>query len=323
MPNAYLKRAISLSVTLLMAAVLLTREAGAQESNAPIYFPETGHTVRDPFVQFFKEHGAVARFGYPITDDFVDSATGLLVQYFQKTRFEWHPANAAPYQVQLGLLGEDLGQRTAPVPVGQIPAPSNPNCQYFTETSHSLCYKFLDYWRANGGLDLFGYPISELAIEDSGLIVQNFQRARMEWHPEKPAGQTIQLTNLGEMHFDFASLPRALKAPRVDSASFGQVTELHARASVLVPVAGGATTQTGYVYVTDQFGQPLKGASVTMIVRHADGDRAFTLPTTGASGVTFQDFEAGSATAGQIIPLKFIVVYPGLNTETRTSYMVW
>ncbi len=323
MQTTHLKRAISLSVTLVLTAVLLTPEAAAQENHAPIFFPETGHTVRDPFAGYFVERGAVSRFGYPITDDFVDPATSLLVQYFQKARFEWHPGNLPEYQVQLGLLAEDMGMRTPPVPVSQIPTPSNPNCQYFVETSHSLCFKFLEYWQANGGLDLFGFPISELTIEDSGLMVQYFQRARMEWHPEKPRGQTIQLTNLGEAYFDYANLPRDLKAPRVDSASFGQVTELRARASVLVPVTTTATTQTGYVFVTDQFGQPIKGAAVTMIVRYPEGDRAFNLTPTGASGVTFQDFEVRNVPAGKVIPLKFIVTYPGLTAETRTSYMVW
>jgi hypothetical protein len=316
-----LKRIVSLSAVVLLAAMCLAPEAAAQENAAPIYFPETGHTVRDPFVEYFKDRGAVAGFGYPITDDFVDPGTGLLVQYFQKARLEWHPGNTPQYQIQLGLLGEELGRRTAPLPVSEIPAPSNPNCRYFTETSHSLCYKFKDYWDTNGGLDLFGYPLSELTVTDSGLMVQDFQRARMEWHPEKPAGQTIQLAGVGEAYFDYAGLPRDLKAPRVDSARFGEVTELHARASVLVPVATGSTTQTGFVFVTDQFGQPIRGAAVTMVARYPAGDQAYTLPPTDASGVTFQDFQTGRVPAGQIVPLKFIVAYPGLQAETRTSYM--
>ena len=42
---------------------------------------------------------------------------------------------------------------------------------------------FLSFWRRNGGLLVFGYPLSGELVED-GRIVQYFERARFEYHPE-------------------------------------------------------------------------------------------------------------------------------------------
>lgn len=42
---------------------------------------------------------------------------------------------------------------------------------------------FLSFWRKNGGVLVFGYPISGEMVEN-GRIVQYFERARFEYHPE-------------------------------------------------------------------------------------------------------------------------------------------
>lgn len=63
---------------------------------------------------------------------------------------------------------------------------------YFPETGYyvsDLPYGFLSYWQQNGGLPVFGYPISGEIQEknsDTGqiLTVQYFERARFEYHPE-------------------------------------------------------------------------------------------------------------------------------------------
>ncbi|MDW7982192.1 MAG: glycosyl hydrolase family 18 protein [Thermomicrobium sp.] len=85
-----------------------------------LYFPETGHTLCDPFLSYWQSHGlelgdrgisfreSLALFGYPISEPFRDPATGLMVQYFERARFEYHPNNPEPYRVLLGLLGTDL-----------------------------------------------------------------------------------------------------------------------------------------------------------------------------------------------------------------------
>jgi hypothetical protein len=72
--------------------------------------------------------------------------------------------------------------------------------QHFVETGQSLLGPFLDYWRANGGLEAFGPPISgELLRGDT--IVQYTRYARLE---RPAAGGEVRLGRLGE---EFLRLP--------------------------------------------------------------------------------------------------------------------
>lgn len=74
----------------------------------------------------------------------------------------------------------------------------------FAETGHSLGGVFLDYWRRNGGLAQFGFPISEELTEpdpNSGRArtVQYFERNRFEYFPENEGTPyVVQLGRLGE-----------------------------------------------------------------------------------------------------------------------------
>lgn len=291
------------------------------------YHASTGHVIREPFYSYFVRTGGVGRYGDPITDDYVDPHSGMLIQYFDNARLEWHPANPEPYRVQLGLLGEQLGKLAPPIPVSKIPSANDPNCSYFQETGHTLCYNFREHWLKHGGLDSFGYPITEYMIEN-GMIVQYFQRAKMEWHPQKPEGERVQLAPLGRSFFEFAGLPRYLLEPNRNSfgLSLGQgeqpITALVARASAMFAVTGQGGTQTGFVYVTDQLGNPIKGAAVTMIVM-TPTRQIFTLPGTAEDGTAYQTFQVGAVKPGRVVDVEFVIAYRGFQTSTRTSFMVW
>jgi hypothetical protein len=66
----------------------------------------------------------------------------------------------------------------------------------FSETGYSLGGTFLRYWRANGGLPVFGYPISSEQPID-GQVTQWLERHRFELHPENQAPYTVLLSRLG------------------------------------------------------------------------------------------------------------------------------
>src|SRR4051812_30919765 len=137
------------------------------------YFPETKHTVSGKFLDYWEKNGGLAVYGFPITDPQmeVDPETGktFLTQWFERNRFELHPENAGTrYEVLLGLLGKDLRREALTVDPdftkangGVGPAQPQESQIYFTETGHFLRLGFLDYWTKNGGLERFGYPISE------------------------------------------------------------------------------------------------------------------------------------------------------------------
>lgn len=151
------------------------------------YFPETGHTLRDPFLHYWEEHGGLAMFGFPKTEVFY--VAGRAVQYFERARFEYWPENKGTvWEVQLGLLGryETRDRSFAPQPA---PGRTESGRAYFPQTQQYLVYGFKEYWENNGGLSLFGYPISgefqEVSpVDGKTYTVQYFERARFEWHPE-------------------------------------------------------------------------------------------------------------------------------------------
>ncbi len=60
---------------------------------------------------------------------------------------------------------------------------------YFSQTGHYLTDSFKTYWENNGGLEQFGYPLTEPLQEVSPTdgkiyLTQYFQRAIFEFHPE-------------------------------------------------------------------------------------------------------------------------------------------
>jgi hypothetical protein len=152
-----------------------------------LYFQETGHVLRDPFLKYWQDHGGLAQFGFPITEVFY--VQGRAVQYFERARFEYWPEyTGTPYEVQLGLLGRYVtkGRSFATQPP---PAKSEPNRTYFPQTGQYIANGFKDYWEKHGGLAIYGYPISPeiQEVNPAGgktYTVQYFERARFEYHPE-------------------------------------------------------------------------------------------------------------------------------------------
>ena len=161
-------------------------DAGGPDADAR-FFPETGHYVFAPFYDYWARHGGPEIYGPPITPDFEDR--GLTVQWFERARFERQPGGR---EVQLGLLGRELRQ-----PDPRLPSSPDEDRRFFEETGHSLGGHFRDFWERHGGLEQFGYPLTEEVNED-GLTVQWFERARFEHHPQQAGTPNeVQLSPLG------------------------------------------------------------------------------------------------------------------------------
>jgi len=169
-----------------------------QDQVDTIYVPETGHHIHEPFLSSWRQYD-LAILGYPISEPL--ELDGMTVQYFERARFEHHPELAGTaYEVLFTLLGSWAAGAHAdpafdPLPL-DTPQP-DPATRYYTETGHYLGTPFIDFWGENGGLPVFGYPISEPMYAD-GRLVQYFERARFEHHPER-AGTPyeVQLGHLG------------------------------------------------------------------------------------------------------------------------------
>lgn len=334
-----------LMLTLCLTAALIAVGVATMTSRAAErecrYFNETGHWVCGDFLAFFEGRGGVELFGFPLTEAFDDPThDGLRVQYFQRARMEWHPANRAPYDVQLGLLVDELGYSFPPAQPEEIPSSNGPLHHYFPTTGHVVSYAFLDYFREHGGLDIFGYPRSEFMYE-SGHIIQYFQRARLVWHPESPSGPQMRPANLGEVYIEEFGLPGAFDEPVPPSAtpsgsasgasSCGVsgatcepvVTKLRVRASVRFAVTGQRGRQTLFVYVADQQQRPVKGASVTATVRYPSRRQTLELEPTHEGGFTKGTFEILSTPPGRRVVIDVTTTYQGVRGTTQMFFLPW
>jgi hypothetical protein len=117
-----------------------------------------------------------------------------------------------------GAPGGASDAKTAFAPVG---GPAGDR-SFFPETGHTLGGPFRAYWAANGGLPVFGYPISEEFRElnrsdGKEYIVQYFERNRFEYHPEqRGTPHEVQLGLLGSLLTSDRAFP---PAPPVESTA--------------------------------------------------------------------------------------------------------
>ncbi len=293
------------------------------------YFEETEHTVRDEFLVYFDTHGGLEIFGYPITEAHIDQ--GLLVQYFQKARMEYHPGNSEPYRVLLGLLGDELRHRQPGIPAPQIVSRRR---VYFEQTGHTVAYAFLDFFREKGGVDIFGYPISEMYFEE-GRIVQYFQRLKLEWHPEDRTSP-VEVGNLGEIYVNAYRdriSPTALARVEARPDSNGQfvpkneVTGLRAVISLRYSVMGrDQNTQIVSVLVTDDNGVAVPNARVEIQFLKPNGDPLLSTPSslsTNERGFARTEIEVSGGETGTQVIVQADVVYGPWSTTTKNVFLLW
>ncbi len=169
-----------------------------------VYFAQTGHSLGGRFLRYWQQHGGLAIYGYPLSEEHIEisptDGRAYTVQYFERNRFEYHPENQPPYDVLLGLLGaQTLGDNFAPP---HDPVPNSNTQHYFPETQHVLQGGFLNYWQVYGGLAQFGYPLTDEIAEVNPTdgrtyTVQYFERARFENHPENQPPNDVLLGLLG------------------------------------------------------------------------------------------------------------------------------
>ena len=227
----------------LLAMLLASSSASAAprpQAQSPICFPGVpgvGDCIAAPFAAYWRGNGGLPVFGYPIAPleqlTPPGAAAPLSAQWTERNRLELHPANRAPYDVQIGRVGaERLAQlgRDHWADGGE-PGPQ-PGCLWFEQTRQNVCDQgqgvgFKRYWQRNGlrlpglsaydqSLALFGLPLTAANPEPGPngelVVTQWFERARMEWHPTKPDQFKVLLGLLGR-ELRAAQPPAAPVAP--------------------------------------------------------------------------------------------------------------
>ena len=190
----------------------------------------------DPtLVSFWTNQGGLPIFGYPLAASQSLTVDGIPIigQQFERARLEYHPNNPDTYTVLLGRLG---AESLAGVDVDTLDAVDPPHtekstlkCKNFAGTPYQACGDFLAYWQRHGlqqdrnpaisdaeSLALFGLPLTppyRKVIGNESFVVQVFERARMEYHPNNPLAYRIQLGLLGSELQMANNSPVATPAP--------------------------------------------------------------------------------------------------------------
>lgn len=84
-------------------------------------------------------------------------------------------------------------------PAAAAPATNVEAFAYFPQTGHNVGLQVKKFYDAHGGVDIFGMPLTEVIVDQSGLSVQYFERARIEIHPDLPPDSRILLSLAGSI----------------------------------------------------------------------------------------------------------------------------
>ena len=156
------------------------------------YLPEKGHNVPVPMLDYWYRTGGWWVHGLPLTEFFREiqpDGSERFVQYFERSVLSMDlSGDTSPSPV----YADKQGYNTYIDPNARRPVATfepNPNFIYFPETGHTVAHGFKGVFEAYGGVDVFGYPLSEewAAVNPEGrtVVYQVFERARFEWWPDR------------------------------------------------------------------------------------------------------------------------------------------
>lgn len=305
-------------MTIGLLGLVFSSSAQAQDSDS-VYVPETGHWIWGDFLRTYNSvPDPLMYFGYPITDDFTDPITKTRVQYFEKARFDMVETPEGP-GVQIAPLGQLLHEEGNPL--ADIPN-EGPTCRLF-KTGYSVCYAFLQFYDSYAGESHFGLPLSDVEVVD-GRYVQYFDRARMEWWPDRPSGQRVALTDLGRIYFDkVVARPELLKASPPANTS-GNFLNPRVRVFTLKSLIGVNESQTVFVIVQDQYTRAIDGAQVGVTLNFPDGTREFyRLPETNEYGISQFTFITPELPVRSVVNILTEISIRGEHGSGRSWFRIW
>jgi hypothetical protein len=196
--------AIAFAPFATQTAVIVSAGPMPASADAYLYSDATSHSV-SAFASLYTEMGAADSLGFPVTELFIEQnptdGRGYWVQYFEKGVIQHHSETNEYHIAPLGVWRFSQKYPNGAPP--SKPLPSS-NGHLFAETNHTVNDPFLQFWIERGQVRRFGYPISESFEETSEVdgktyIVQYFERAVMEYHPELQPPHNVQLTALGSL----------------------------------------------------------------------------------------------------------------------------
>lgn len=285
---------ILLSLLAGLAAVVVWLAAGQRARPGVRYFAETRHTIREPFLATFDAHGGPTLFGFPLTEAYT-TEDGTRVQTFQRAQLHLTPRGVELAPIGLAL---HLGEPASGLEVAGA---------------------FKPFYQQSGGESFFGAPLNA-AREENGLLVQDFERARIM----RDALGEVRLANLGSIYL--AAFPLPESAGQAAIRLHGTPTpppEIQARVSIANPTVVQGGEQTIYLYVADANGQPVAGARALAILRYDGATAEVELSHSDASGLASARFIVPPAAPGSQILVEVHVLIGETLLNVETAYFQW
>jgi hypothetical protein len=260
-----------------------------------VYFPESGHAVREPFLSYFSENGGVETFGYPLTNAY-RTQDDTLVQTFQHAQMQLTVRGVGLAPIGLALhLGE-----------GALAGEVDP--------------AFAKYYQSLGGADFFGEPLGA-ASEENGMLLQDFENVRM-MHDQ--AGG-VHLASLGSAYLTVFPPPAEDNLAQFDPRMVPTPGyQIRASVSVEHPTVGQNGEQTLYLYVEDGAGGPVSNAQALAVLYYDDATAEIELAPTDQNGLSSASFVVPPAIpGGQVLVRVHVLVGEHLLTVETTYFQWW
>lgn len=291
----------------------------ATVSNGVLYVAETGQYLHGTFRLFYERNGGYPIFGNPLTP--MISENGLRVQYFERARFEVPIGHDEQERVMLGRLGAHaIEMLSAEERSGSqfMPTPANTDGQYFHVTQHNVKGQLLAFWQNNGGLPIFGYPLSEefyQTVGDETILVQYFERVRLEGRVRDGA-LSITIAQLGRSIVETNATLTAYTSPMpgLERIASGTTSYKGAGWSKRTNIARGAAMIDGTIVAPGSEFSFLESSNfidTDFVMGYGiDGDQLISVVAGGICQVSTTVFRAASNGGFEItrrIPHTFVV----------------
>jgi hypothetical protein len=263
--------------------------------------------IVSPTDEFITEHGGTAVFGDKVSPPV--RAGDQVLQCYQSACLVWTTE---------GVKLVPLGARNAPQALPIEPPPPSEDMWYCAETGHSVILAFKDFYFQHGGEAVFGKPLTEF-IPDGESWVQWFENVSFEWHPDRPDGERVQLTPLGEISYQQFGNRLLHITPRPEAAKDRVTLTIRPDYSLLL----GDTPQIVHIMVQDSAGQPLPDVPVTLYVTTLSSRRIFDGPSTNTSGEVQLRVDGLQASCGELVRLRAVTQVADSLAWVNGQFTFW
>ncbi|MCA9934827.1 MAG: hypothetical protein H6662_16705 [Ardenticatenaceae bacterium] len=279
--------------TFILLFLLLVGCAGSTAVSTPI--TNTGIPVAEEFAVYYQANGGPRVFGSAITEAFRPEADSPVVQYFQTMRLEFDQQQVTPFP-----LGEWAFPGIDHVELAAVTG--NGRSRTLPGSDYPIQDEFLTFYETHNGEQLFGLPLSP-QVDEGGLRVQYFQNARLEWRPELPVAQRVQVSILGQAHFD-AEMVFVYRREFARPVSSAGVSNVDLTAAVKYPVLYAGDEQVLYVTAQTADGRSISDIHLIATLTYSDQSIPIDLGVSDESGQVHVVLDLSSIPAGEDVQIR-------------------